>query len=231
MHATLELANNIDIARHVDVDGVSVSSGQYLPHGPYAEMVENARLLMRTLEAALQSLYDDGSTLLVAVQTLGQPYSTEDDRAVRDYIDALLVAIIANANVSVQSLESLLVVGYDQANSSQQDYRSSIDWRLSRPPDVLDPEAPLDFESALVRPPPRTLPSELTLGLYDQVGRMRSDSAVDAPTPTWSQQNSVSATEETLVAPSPEPSELEEDDVDGTCSIGAGDPSIDRLSI
>ena len=207
--------NNIDIARHVDVDGVSVSSGQYPPRAPYAQMVENARLLMRTLEAALQSLYDDGSTLLVAVQTLGQPYSTEDDRAVRDYIDALLVAIIANANVSVQSLESLLVVGYDQANSSQQDYRSSIDWRLSRPPDVLDPEAPLDFESALVRPPPRPLPSESNLASYDQVGRMRLDTAVDAPTPTWSQQ-SVSATDETLVAPSPEPSELEEEDVDGT---------------
>ena len=207
--------NNIDIARHVDVDGVSVSSGQYPPRAPYAQMVENARLLMRTLEAALQSLYDDGSTLLVAVQTLGQPYSTEDDRAVRDYIDALLVAIIANANVSVQSLESLLVVGYDQANSSQQDYRSSIDWRLSRPPDVLDPEAPLDFESALVRPPPRPLPTESTLASYDQGGRMRSDSAVDAPTQTWSQQSSVSATEETLVAPSPEPSELEEEDVDG----------------
>ncbi|KAI0731989.1 ras GEF [Fomitopsis betulina] len=214
LHATLELANNVDIARHVDVDGVSVSSGQYLSRGPYAQMVEHARMLMRTLEAALQSLYDDGSTLLVAVQTLGQPYSAEDDRAVRDYIDALLVAIIANANVSVQSLESLLVVGYDQANSGQQDYRSSIDWRLSRPPDVLDPEAPLDFESALVRPPPRTLPSELTLGSYDHVGRMRSDSAVDTPTPTWSQQ-SVPATEETLVAPSPEPSEIEEDDVDG----------------
>ncbi|KZT73839.1 ras GEF [Daedalea quercina L-15889] len=213
LHSTLKLVNSIDIARHVDVDGVSVAAGQYSPHGPYAEMVENARLLMRTLEASLQSLYDDGSTLLIAVQMLGQPYSTEDDYAVRDYVDALLAAVVANANVTVQSLESLLVVGYDQAKSSQHDYRSSIDWRLSRPPDVLDPEAPLDFEAALSRPPPRPLPSDASLTSFDTVGRMRTDSASDAPTPTWSSQQSVSATEETLVAPSPEPSEIE-DDVD-----------------
>ncbi|TFY69536.1 hypothetical protein EVJ58_g335 [Rhodofomes roseus] len=212
LYSTLELVNNIDIARHVDVDGVSVSNAQYPPRGPYAEMVENARLLMRTLEASVQSLFDDGATLFIAVQSLGQTYSSEEDYAIRDYIDALLVAIVANANVSVQSLESLLVVGYDQANSSQHDYRSSIDWRLSRPPDVLDPEAPLDFEAALSRPAPRTLPSEPIMSTFDMGGRMRSDSSVEAP--TWSSQQSVSATEETLVAPSPEPSEIEEDEVD-----------------
>ncbi|KAH9936253.1 ras guanine nucleotide exchange factor domain-containing protein [Fomitopsis serialis] len=217
LHFTLELVNNIDIARHVDVDGVSVSSGQYSPRGPYAQMVENARLLMRTLEASVQSLYDDGSTLLIAVQALGQTYSREDDYAIRDYIDALLVAILANANVSVQSLESLLVVGYDQANSSQHDYRSSIDWRLSRPPDVLDPEAPVDFEAALIRPPPRALPSEPTMSSmssFDMGGRMRSESSADVPTSTWSSQQSVSVTDETLVAPSPEPEEIEEYEVE-----------------
>ncbi|KZT73841.1 ras GEF [Daedalea quercina L-15889] len=205
---TLKLVNSIDIARHVDVDGIgAVVVGQNLPSGQYTQIVDSARLLMRTLEASLQSLYDDGSSLLIAIQRLGQPW-TENRAAIRDHIDALLDAVIANADVMVQSLESLLVVGHDEANTSQFDYRSSIDWRLSRPPDLLDLDATLDLGTVLSRKPPRPLPDP-KLASINTVKRIRADSVSDAPTPASSSHEVVSASEETLVSPSIDPTGME----------------------
>jgi len=125
---------NIHIARHVDIDGIRREAGNTPNDDLYTQTVENARLLVRTLEAAMQSLYDDGSSLLTTTQTVRLPGKgrswQESDFC--DGLDKLATALRANLGIVQQSLEALLSVGHDQADMAQGDYNGSIEWRMSR---------------------------------------------------------------------------------------------------
>ncbi|KAJ7482105.1 hypothetical protein B0H11DRAFT_1679512, partial [Mycena galericulata] len=55
MSSYLGLASNVHIARHVDIDGIRQSTGPG-PNGMYAQTVDKARTLIRTLEFAMQSV-------------------------------------------------------------------------------------------------------------------------------------------------------------------------------
>ncbi|KAF9816905.1 hypothetical protein IEO21_03779 [Rhodonia placenta] len=231
LSSILEFVGNIDVARHVDVDGVRLELGQSIIHIQYMETVEKARLLVRTMEAALQSLYDDGTTLLLAAQDLGRTDLDDTGRITqRDYMDALVAGIIANANVAVQSLEALLGVGFDQSDISQTDYANSIEWRKSRPVEMHGEEV-VDLEMALGRPGTRVTspmdahPSQSTLfyessqssqASLDMMARSRSGSVADsAATPTWpATEPSESGTLVSHPTPDPEPPELADMDED-----------------
>lgn len=123
---------NIHIARHVDIDGISRVLSNTPDEDLYLQSVNSARLLVRTLEAAMQSLYDDGSTLLLKVQGIRHSDSREELEATRDYLDAISTCMQANLDVVCQTLDSLLAIGHDQADLSQGDYNGSIEWRMSR---------------------------------------------------------------------------------------------------
>jgi son of sevenless-like protein len=123
---------NIHVARHVDIDGIGRDIANASDDDLYLNTVNNARLLVRTLEAAMQSLYDDGSTFLITAQAICLSQSRQEDDASRDYLDAIAICMKANLDVVSQSLEALLAVGHDQADFSQGDYNGSIEWRMSR---------------------------------------------------------------------------------------------------
>lgn len=130
----LSFVLNIHVARHVDIDGIRQEAG-VAPDDLYSNAVDRARTLVRTLETAAQSLYDDASSLLLSTQSmreseLGQ--SKQDRTLAYDVVDIVSTSLKANLAVVQQSLEGLLAVGHEQADLAQGDYNGSIEWRMSR---------------------------------------------------------------------------------------------------
>lgn len=119
----------VNVAYHVDIDGVrSDASSQY------RQIVDRARQLVRTLEAATQALYDDGATLFMAAQHLSfsEFFARRDRITLVNTVEITAPIIRSNCVLVGQTLESLLAIGHDQASTSQGDYRNSIEWRTSR---------------------------------------------------------------------------------------------------
>ncbi|KAI0754910.1 ras GEF [Daedaleopsis nitida] len=130
----LQALCGINVARHVDVDGIRPESGLPSTSPQYMQMVEKARTLVRTLEAVTQALYDDGMTVFMAVQALGR-VELLNPRERASYIttvESIAPLIRSNCVLAAQTLESLLAIGHDQGSISQGDYRNSIEWRSSR---------------------------------------------------------------------------------------------------
>ena len=132
MSTLLVFVGNIHVARHVDIDGIGRELANASDDDLYLQTVNSARILVRTLEAAMQSLYDDGSMLLLTAQAMRSSPSRQEDSASRDTLSAVATCMQANLNVVLQTLEALLGVGLDQAHLSQGDYDGSIGWRMSR---------------------------------------------------------------------------------------------------
>ncbi|PBK74783.1 ras GEF [Armillaria solidipes] len=123
----LSFVTNIHIARHVDIDGIRQESN-HVPNDLYVQSVVNARLLVRTLECAVQALYDDAAALFLASQS----WREENIHTVFDDADIVSTSIQANLAIVQQSLDDLLSIGHDQAEIGQGDYNGSIEWRMSR---------------------------------------------------------------------------------------------------
>jgi len=84
-------------------------------HDIYLEAVNNVRLLVHTLEAAILSLYDDSSTFLLMVQFMYLSQSHQKEDAACNYFDAITICMKVNLDVVQQSFRALLAVGHDQA--------------------------------------------------------------------------------------------------------------------
>ncbi|KAF8967114.1 ras guanine nucleotide exchange factor domain-containing protein [Flammula alnicola] len=132
--AFLSLIADIHVARHVDIDGIRQTSDT-AANDHYSHSVENARLLVRTLETVVQAVYDDSSSLLLTTQTLHDsdrsPLRGERE-ASYDLLDSLSSSLRTNLGVVKQTFEGLLSVGHEQADVAQGDYNGSIEWRMSR---------------------------------------------------------------------------------------------------
>jgi son of sevenless-like protein len=119
---------DINLARTVDVDGIGREghSGDV-----YLQSVHKARTLARTFEAQLQSLFDDGTSVLLAITTPASlqsgPTSFPSERA-----RSLVASLKINVAQAFQTLEALLVVGQEQVAKGPSDHRGSIEWRMSR---------------------------------------------------------------------------------------------------
>jgi son of sevenless len=128
LHSVLSSFADVNLARTVDVDGIN-REGQ--PGDAYLQSVHKARALVRTVEAYLQSLYDDGASLLLAIATPASlqttPISPPSER-----VRSLAASIKNNIVQAFQTLEALLSVGQEQAAKGPSDYRGSIEWRMSR---------------------------------------------------------------------------------------------------
>ncbi|KIJ17931.1 hypothetical protein PAXINDRAFT_175648 [Paxillus involutus ATCC 200175] len=131
----LLFVSNLHIARHVDVDGFYTESAG-AENGPlYTQAVDKARLLTRTLEAVVQYLYDDTSTLLLTTQRIRRPVGRVMSQGSGDFyenLDAIATSIKSNLQFLMQTLDALLSLGHDQADIAQGDYNGSIEWRMSR---------------------------------------------------------------------------------------------------
>ncbi|CDO76099.1 hypothetical protein BN946_scf184649.g25 [Trametes cinnabarina] len=130
----LHTLGGINVAQHVDVDGIRPESGLPSTSPQYMQTVEKARILVRTLEAATQALHDDGISLFMAVQQLARTelLSTIQRNSLAASVEATAPTVRSNCVLVAQTLEALLATGHDQASISQGDYRNSIEWRSSR---------------------------------------------------------------------------------------------------
>ncbi|KAI0345715.1 ras GEF [Trametopsis cervina] len=211
LSAILVYMCDINIAKHVDIDGVRADTG-YNP--PYLQAIEKARWTQRTLEYVVQALYDDAATLLAAVQApLSADVISNSPSSRFNYVDSLVQTILSNLEFAVSSLESLWRLGQNQAELAETIYSSSIEWRQSRgsmffeSSDALtgadtpqEEEDVVDMELAFSRPGGfRSIPlldSEPTTGNIYQNGRRhtsetslemsdRSRSEGEPVTPTW----------------------------------------------
>ncbi|KAJ7935459.1 ras guanine nucleotide exchange factor domain-containing protein [Mycena leptocephala] len=134
MSSYLRFASNVHVARHVDIDGIRQDTGP-IPNEMYVQTVEKARAHIRTLEHALQSLYDESVSILLTAQSLrhvdpGQSLQARDMSL--DYLHTLCASLKANLDLANQTFEALLSVGHEQADIAHGDYNGSIDWRISR---------------------------------------------------------------------------------------------------
>lgn len=186
--AFLSSIADINVARHVDVDGVR-PSGTTATNDHYARSVEDARRLVRELETVVQAVYDDSSALLLTSQSL-----PEDDRNVSygereasyDYVHRLSLSLRSNLGLVKQTFDHLLSVGRDQAELAQSDYNGSIErraYRLSHIPAqvggaVREQEAyqsendeVVDFGTLFTRPGAKNYPA------YDSYRTMSNDVA------------------------------------------------------
>jgi len=167
----LLFVSNLHIARHVDIDGFYADSATEEHSAMYTETVDKARLLTRTLESAMQALYDDASIMLLTTQHIRQPSSkvaSQDRDNLYDYLDAISASIKSNLQFLLQTLDALLSVGHVQADIAEGDYKGAIEWRVSRlsimdshydarPMSVLNPADPesediVDIELAFGAP-------------------------------------------------------------------------------
>ena len=208
----LNSLNDVNVAQHVDIDGVQAAN-----HPQYMQTVEKARLLMRTLEAAVQALFDDSTTLFLTIGShRASSVATERERISQyEYVDAMLTAIRSNLGVVIGVLDALVAVGHDQAEVGQQSYRNSIEWRRSR---LHIEEGDIDIVAPSLQPPQedvvdmelafsnqgssRTMHSLDTASATVYSGSTHfadsslsmSDSGGDPITPTWSQEPSETGT-------------------------------------
>lgn len=207
------------MARHVDVDGIR-QDGDSAGNDLYLQTVDKARLLVRTLEAAVQALQDDSISILLATQTVadsefGQTLQERD--IVYDSLDVLCTSLKSNIDLTLHTLEALLSVGHDQADMAQGDYNGSIEWRMSRlsvidnrfggairPPSLTIEgyEAPtddvVDMDFAFNKPTKSAIPrEESTYESFRTVGST-SQATYNDPRPSTSYE---STTDETMVSP------------------------------
>jgi son of sevenless len=126
---------NLHVAKHVDIDGFPEEVGQSPAHERYMKTVAEARVLVRTLEATTQAIYDDNSALLATAQTLPAMNTegyTEIHKACCVRLDSLLITLEANTTAVVQTLEKLASLGSAQAEMADGEYRQSIKTRMSK---------------------------------------------------------------------------------------------------
>ncbi|KAF9049553.1 ras GEF [Hymenopellis radicata] len=124
----LAFVGGIHIARHVDIDGIRQESN-HRPNDLYIQTVVNARLLVRTLECAVQAAFDDGASLLASLQSW---HSGDTPHKLVMDVDSLLASINDSLTIIQQALDSLLAIGNEQSELGQNEYRESITRRLSR---------------------------------------------------------------------------------------------------
>ncbi|KAG1730233.1 uncharacterized protein EDB91DRAFT_1252698 [Suillus paluster] len=129
---------------------------------------ETPRLLIRTLEAVVQALYDDAATLLLTMQRIHHltcRASRQDCDLQCEYLDVISVSLKSNLQFLMQTLDTLLSLSHNQVDMAQGEYTGAIEWRMSRlsiidsnfdahPMLVLDPTDPesediVDIEVAL----------------------------------------------------------------------------------
>ncbi|KAH9980235.1 ras guanine nucleotide exchange factor domain-containing protein [Lactifluus volemus] len=116
LQEVLSFFADINLARTVDVDGINREAQ---PGDAYLQSVHKARALVRTVEAYLQSLHDDGASLLLAITTPASLQTAPPSER-------------NNVVQAFQTLEALLSVGQEQAAKGPNEYRGSIEWRMSR---------------------------------------------------------------------------------------------------
>ena len=126
----IDYISTVHVARHVDVDGFNVDTGVTPNRELYLQTVDKAKRLVRRLEVAVQAVYDEGASILMALQTLRS--ATTDFPSSWHQLLSLTAVLQTNFGAVCETFEALLSVGHDQAELGQGEYNGSIEWRMSR---------------------------------------------------------------------------------------------------
>lgn len=153
----LRYVADINVARHVDVDGVSGVSLYATEGSIYGQTVIKARMLVRRIEGAVQCAYDDGSALHLAAQTIGASEAVES--ATAEVLAALATALRADIAHTQYTMEALLDVGLDQAKVAESEYADFDKWWGARGDAGAGVDAAGDTEMASRSPSGRPLAS------------------------------------------------------------------------
>ena len=145
MSSILAYIGDINVAHHVDVDAVRAEA---LPP-QYAQIVEQARQVLRSLEVAVQALYDDATSLFEAIQAprvwdQHTQHPGSDTSSQYEFVEGLVLALRTNLNLAAADLEGLFMLGRDQAEVGSSAYNSSIEWRRSRDSVFFDSGTPVN---------------------------------------------------------------------------------------
>ncbi|ETW81850.1 hypothetical protein HETIRDRAFT_475375 [Heterobasidion irregulare TC 32-1] len=122
-----------------DLDGRLAALGSFLAtpdaegsdEDVYMQTVHKAQVLVRTLEAATQALYDDGSVLLLKTQAYTHSQRDESSQNT-DVLSSVVGSLKANMGLVQQTLDTLFKLGQEQQEIANNDYNDSIAWRMSR---------------------------------------------------------------------------------------------------
>ncbi|TFY81918.1 hypothetical protein EWM64_g2092 [Hericium alpestre] len=133
----IDLVMDVNLAQSIDLDGFS-REGQLTAGDAYVATLERARLLIRTLEVASQSLYDDCAIILLSLQSFDRHFHGVMGAEI---IRSLAAPLRTNVLLVQQTMEALHSVGQEQASLGQNDYTGAIEWRMSR---ILSLENNLD---------------------------------------------------------------------------------------
>ena len=104
----LALAEDIDVAGYVDVEGFENVPETYL------QDVQRARELIRTFETARQALYDDSSVVLMASQAIHVSLFGQGGQGPPDVVHAAIPALRENLGTLMETLELLLDIAQSQ---------------------------------------------------------------------------------------------------------------------
>jgi son of sevenless len=126
----IDYISTIHVARHVDVDGFNVDPGAAPNRDLYLQTVDKAKRLVRKLEVAVQAVYDEGTSILMALQSLR--LASTDFPTSWHQLSSLTAILQTNLGVVCEVFEALLSVGHHQAELGQGEYNGSIEWRMSR---------------------------------------------------------------------------------------------------
>lgn len=230
----LSFVADIHVARHVDIDGIRQAGDNV--DDVYTQTLSRARALVRTLETAVQAIYDDSSSLLLTIQAIPSPdpnYHPEERAASLNLLESIASSLRVNLALVRETLEALLAVGHEQADLAQGDYNGSIEWRMSRLSMVhsqfggptrmsndfssaldLEQEDVVDFDHVFNRPVPPPKPSKPSIDASVESTRPSGESSEHV-------NGSIAGTEVSTLVPDPadENDLAEVDTIDEECEL------------
>lgn len=134
IQAFVSFVADVNVFQEVDVYNLPGSSSE----DPYVQAVNEARLLLRKLEAVAQSLFDDGIVLMTFAQAIPTKWTctgAETDTIDRQPLFAELYGsaklLKSGASLAVDSLGELLSVSAKQS-AQENRFRESLALRISR---------------------------------------------------------------------------------------------------
>ncbi|KAI0051128.1 ras GEF [Auriscalpium vulgare] len=133
LQALLAFVSEVNLAQTVDLDDINGEGreAQAANGDAYVQSVQRARVVVRSVEAVLQALHDDGARLLLLLQSYSDSQATESTYD-SEQIRALVKLLKLNVAQVPRSFEELYSIGQEQAAKGPSDYRGSIEWRMSR---------------------------------------------------------------------------------------------------
>ena len=222
----LALVSDIHVAQYVDIDGMLREQEDVQPDDSYLLAVDSARILVRSLELTSQCIFDYCADVLFLLQSTDTFLKNQDGS-----LQTLISALSSYIDSIPGLLDELASVGQKQAESAQNEYVGSIEWRMSRISGIMDSSRPLsslfgalqeaeneggdvvDMEMAIRLPNTRPIANvastssleEANRDMYNNFANSRAEEDIESTSHSTTLENSVIAESSLSTAVSHEP--------------------------